>query len=146
MDTVVSATDARVHFGELMRQVMETGKAVTVERGGKPAVVVVPVEEYEQLNAALRRQRWEDWHSDWTLFMRLSELNGRPRRARHRRTHPPRCMKNEIRTSGTRFMLCIDANIIVPYVTAHSTRTRPARVERLARCARGVRRPGARVL
>jgi prevent-host-death family protein len=62
MDTVVSATDARVHFGELMRQVMETGKAVTVERGGKPAVVVVPVAEYEQLNAALRRQRWEDWH------------------------------------------------------------------------------------
>ena len=61
MDTVVSATDARVHFGELMRQVMETGKAVTVERGGKPAVVVVPVAEYEHL-LDLRRQRWEEWH------------------------------------------------------------------------------------
>jgi prevent-host-death family protein len=60
MDTVVSATDARVHFGELMRQVMETGKAVTVERGGKPAVVVVPVEEYEQMRASYAQQL-EQW-------------------------------------------------------------------------------------
>jgi prevent-host-death family protein len=61
MDTVVSATDARVHFGELMRQVMETGKAVTVERGGKPAVVVVPVAEYERMRDR-ERQHLEDWH------------------------------------------------------------------------------------
>jgi prevent-host-death family protein len=72
MDTVVSATDARVHFGELMRQVMETGKAVTVERGGKPAVVVVPVAEYEHL-LELEHRRREDW------WKRLDAIHARIR-------------------------------------------------------------------
>ena len=52
MGRVVSATEARVHFGELMRRVMETGEATIVERGGEPVVVVIPLDEYKRLLAA----------------------------------------------------------------------------------------------
>ncbi len=45
MDQAVSATEARVRFGELMRQAVEDHEAVIVERGGKPHVVVICVEE-----------------------------------------------------------------------------------------------------
>ena len=36
MSTVVSATEARVHFGELLRRVAEGRETVFVERGGQP--------------------------------------------------------------------------------------------------------------
>jgi len=58
MERVVSATEARIRFGELMRQAVETGGAIVVERGGKPHVVVLSVEEYERL---LRRERQGEW-------------------------------------------------------------------------------------
>ncbi len=45
----MSATEARVHFGELMRRVVEGQEPVIVERGGKPKVVVLSVAEYERL-------------------------------------------------------------------------------------------------
>jgi prevent-host-death family protein len=63
MERVVSATEARVHFGELLRQATETGQAVIVTRDGKARVVALPVEEYERLRAdqaSRRRQPWED--------------------------------------------------------------------------------------
>ena len=58
MGRVVSATEARIHFGELMRQVVENHEAIIVERGGKSHVVVISVEEYERL---LKRQQQGDW-------------------------------------------------------------------------------------
>ena len=58
MGRVVSATEARIHFGELMRQAVETHEAIIVERGGKSHVVVISVEEYERL---LKRQQQGDW-------------------------------------------------------------------------------------
>lgn len=59
MDRVVSATEARIHFGELMRRVVEGGEAVVVERGGRPHVVVMSVAEHDRL---LRGQEQrEDW-------------------------------------------------------------------------------------
>ncbi len=58
MDRVVSATEARIHFGELMREAVETGEPVIVERGGKSTVVVLSVERYERL---LQGQPREDW-------------------------------------------------------------------------------------
>lgn len=54
METVVSATDARVHFGELMRRAVETGEPITVERGGNPYVVVVSAEVFARLQANQR--------------------------------------------------------------------------------------------
>jgi prevent-host-death family protein len=58
MGRVVSATEARIHFGELMREAVETNEAIIVERGGKSQVVVLSVEEYERL---LKRQQQDEW-------------------------------------------------------------------------------------
>ena len=58
MERVVSATEARIHFGELMRQAVENQEPVIVERGGKSHVVVISIDEYERL---LRGQQAEDW-------------------------------------------------------------------------------------
>ena len=60
MERVVSATEARVHFGELMRQAVETQEAIIVERGGKPQVVVLSVEEYQRLLSRERQDEWRD--------------------------------------------------------------------------------------
>jgi prevent-host-death family protein len=61
MGRVVSATEARIRFGELMRQAVEDHETIIVERGGKSHVVVLSVEEYERL---LQRQHQGDW---WAL-------------------------------------------------------------------------------
>ena len=58
MERVVSATEARIRFGELMRQAVEGHETIIVERGGKSHVVVISVEEYERL---LKRQRQDEW-------------------------------------------------------------------------------------
>lgn len=58
MGRVVSATEARIHFGELMRQAVENHETIIVERGGKSHVVVISVEEYERL---LKQQQQGDW-------------------------------------------------------------------------------------
>jgi prevent-host-death family protein len=59
MERTVSATEARIRFGELMRRVVESQEPVTVERGGKPHVVVLSVDKYESLLAGQQEQ--EDW-------------------------------------------------------------------------------------
>ncbi len=48
MERRVSATEARVHFGELMDGV-ERGETVIVERGGEPKAVVVPLADYVRM-------------------------------------------------------------------------------------------------
>jgi prevent-host-death family protein len=58
MGRVVSATEARIRFGELMRQAVENHETIIVERGGRSHVVVISVEEYERL---LKRQQEGDW-------------------------------------------------------------------------------------
>ena len=61
MGRVITATEARIHFGELIREVVEKQQAVIVERGGKPQVVVLSINEYENLLAG-QAQR-EDWRT-----------------------------------------------------------------------------------
>ncbi len=51
MESRMSATEARRHFGELLRRVIEDETPVIVERGGKPQVVFVSLAEYERLRA-----------------------------------------------------------------------------------------------
>lgn len=60
----VSATEARIRFGELMRQAVENHEPIIVERGGKSHVVVLSVEEYERL---LKGQQQQD---DWQELVR----------------------------------------------------------------------------
>ncbi len=49
MPRTMSATQARMHFGDVMRRVVENGEAVIVERAGKPQVAVISLADYEQL-------------------------------------------------------------------------------------------------
>jgi len=61
MGRVVTATEARIHFGELMREVVENQQPVIVERGGKPQVVVLSINEYETLLAGkVQREDWKE--------------------------------------------------------------------------------------
>ena len=59
MEQVISATEARVHFGELLRRVAKGREAVIVERDGKPQAVVLSLEECEQLKATQPRSDWQ---------------------------------------------------------------------------------------
>ncbi len=60
MKRVVSATEARIRFGELIRRVVEEQEPVLVERGGKPYVVILSVEEYERLKAIRSKETWRE--------------------------------------------------------------------------------------
>ncbi len=57
MEKAISATEARIHFGELMRHVVDHDEPIIVERGGKPEVVVMSIAEYKRLR--------EDHSNDW---------------------------------------------------------------------------------
>jgi prevent-host-death family protein len=59
MGRTVSATEARVHFGELIRHAVESHEPIIVERGGKPHIVLLSISEYERLLRAQEKQ--EDW-------------------------------------------------------------------------------------
>jgi prevent-host-death family protein len=68
MIRTISATEARVHFGEVLRSVTERGETVIVERGGRPQAVVVSIEEYRRLKAGhVAEVEW------WELAMRSQE-------------------------------------------------------------------------
>jgi len=60
MPRVVSATEARIRFGELMRRAVEEGEAVIVARGGKPYVAILPFSEYERLKEREKERGWEE--------------------------------------------------------------------------------------
>jgi prevent-host-death family protein len=51
MERKVKATEARVHFGELMKRAVDQGETIIVERAGVPQVVIMPVKEFEKLKA-----------------------------------------------------------------------------------------------
>jgi prevent-host-death family protein len=56
----ITATDARIHFGEVMRRVVERREPVIVERAGKPQVVILSVDTYEQMKVARRGESWRE--------------------------------------------------------------------------------------
>ncbi len=60
MSTTMSATQARVHFGEVLRRVRDN-EIITVEHAGKPQAVIMSIEEYERLRAhAPEPEHWHD--------------------------------------------------------------------------------------
>src|SRR5579864_8075798 len=61
MERVVTATEARVRFGELMRRVVESGGAVIVEKDGKPQVAILSMAEYARLKSG--QEARTDWES-----------------------------------------------------------------------------------
>ncbi|HXF69256.1 MAG TPA: type II toxin-antitoxin system Phd/YefM family antitoxin [Thermoflexus sp.] len=60
MPRVVSATQARIRLGELMRWAVETHEPITVERDGRPYVVILSVEAYRQLAETQAHPNWQE--------------------------------------------------------------------------------------
>lgn len=73
----MSATEARVHFGEVIQRV-ENGESIIVERSGKAAAVVISVEDYQRARLQLEEK------PDWFELARQSreriaqDLDGKP--------------------------------------------------------------------
>ncbi len=63
MRETISATEARVHFGSLLRRVVEEQTPVVVERKGEPQVVVVPIPLFDRLAGLAPDTEPDDW---WT--------------------------------------------------------------------------------
>jgi prevent-host-death family protein len=59
MNRTVTATEAKARLGELMRRAVDTGDAVIVESRGAPQVVIVPYDEYQELQKLKERARRE---------------------------------------------------------------------------------------
>jgi prevent-host-death family protein len=60
MERTMPATEARIHFGEVLREVAEEGYRIIVERSGEPQVVILSVAEYERLRAGQGTTRWKE--------------------------------------------------------------------------------------
>lgn len=74
MSQTISATQARIHFGEVMRRART--EPVTVERGGKPEVVVISKKEYDRLAVAAPKPDWRKMVEETHALIR-AELKGR---------------------------------------------------------------------
>lgn len=77
VEHVLSATEARVRFGELLRRVTEQHETVVVERGGVPQAVVMSMAEYQRLSV---KQTPGGWRSLARMAHdeAMKELRGRP--------------------------------------------------------------------
>lgn len=64
MEQVISATQARIHFGELIQKVVSEQVPIVVERGGKAQVVIISIDQYEQL------RRLQEQQVDWRLLVK----------------------------------------------------------------------------
>ncbi|MDH3522225.1 MAG: type II toxin-antitoxin system Phd/YefM family antitoxin [Acidobacteriota bacterium] len=81
MPRTLTATSARVRFGELLRDVADRGETVFVERNGKPQAVVMPLAEYRRL------RRLEESGGSWEAL--LDETIAEIDRDLEGRTLPP---------------------------------------------------------
>ena len=59
MQMTVSATEARIHFGEIMQDAVLHQQPIVVEKGGKPQVVILAYDHYQQLV----NKELEDWRT-----------------------------------------------------------------------------------
>ena len=49
MESILNVTFVRGNFDEVMQQVVERNRPITVEEDGEPQIVIVPFREYERL-------------------------------------------------------------------------------------------------
>lgn len=62
MEQIISATHARIHFGEVMRQAQQS--PVVVERDGVPQVVVISKQYYDELQRGASLRPWRELLQD----------------------------------------------------------------------------------
>ncbi len=78
MERLVSATEARVHLGRIMREVTEQDVPVIVERAGQEQVVILSVQRYRQMAASQAASpSWLQLLAD-TRAAVAADLQGRP--------------------------------------------------------------------
>jgi len=90
MPTVISATEAKNRFGEVIRRVYRDGETFIVERDGLPVVMIVPVEGrlaneqyFVELSRRLGRAAYRQGLTEEELLRELEE----DRRALYRETY-----------------------------------------------------------
>jgi prevent-host-death family protein len=59
MDETMSATHARIHFGEVLRRVTERQQRIIVERAGEPLAVILSLAEYRHLTESAGAEDWQ---------------------------------------------------------------------------------------
>ncbi|MGA2404942.1 MAG: type II toxin-antitoxin system Phd/YefM family antitoxin [Syntrophobacteraceae bacterium] len=59
MEKTINATEAKTHFGELMRRAAEDGQTIIVERSGIPQIAIMPIGEFERMRFASKQKGWE---------------------------------------------------------------------------------------
>mgnify|MGYP000964013507 CR=1 FL=1 len=62
---VVSATEARVHFGELMQEALRSEEPIVVEKSGKAQIVLLAYDRYVELVAGVADA--DSWQSRLAL-------------------------------------------------------------------------------
>ena len=79
MERVISATEARIRFGEWMRRAVEHNETIVVQRGGRPYVVLLSFEAYQRLQPA-RQEHWEQTRQQLHRLRQAlyQHLQGRP--------------------------------------------------------------------
>lgn len=70
----MSATEARIHLGDILRAVAERGETVFVERSGKPQAVILSVDEYKRLQACSGDRQDDLWDRIDRARERFAEL------------------------------------------------------------------------
>ncbi len=76
MERQMSATQARVNFGEVLRYVTEEQQPIIVKRAGKPQAVIIAIEEYERLKET--HQPEPDWRTVLDQALQLGKaINAR---------------------------------------------------------------------
>ena len=78
MEQTVTATEARIHLGELMRQVRDEQQTVIVERNGDPQVVIVSLAAYRRMKAAEAQQLSTRERIERVRAQITADLAGRP--------------------------------------------------------------------
>jgi prevent-host-death family protein len=77
METTVTATEARTHFGEMMRRAVDHEETIIIERGGKPEVVLLSLARYQQWQQTQQSgHRWEKLDQIWSQI--ATETKGDP--------------------------------------------------------------------
>ena len=76
----VTATEARVHLGEMIRAVTERGQDVIVEKSGQPQVVMISVEDYDEFRRLRPKPQRKNWAEDMMELHRkiAAEWKGPP--------------------------------------------------------------------
>jgi len=59
MISIVKATEARIHFGEMIKRAYRGEEHLIIEKGGIPVVAIISVKDYERFRRALAVEQLE---------------------------------------------------------------------------------------